>query len=144
MSSTRLTACAAVLGLAIAALAYLRDPPWLATMESGFRPWQTTSDGTRYRSMAGHASFFVPADARAVVIPSRISFADRLDPPVEVSIAIDDRRADAFVLRDDRWSRTEVRLPPPGRRQLRRIDIRVDRLRPGLRGADIGEVTIVR
>jgi hypothetical protein len=144
MSSTRLIACALALVLLVAGLAYLRDPPWLAAMESGFRPWQRASDGTRYRSMAGHASFFVAADARAIVIPSRISFADRLDPPVEVSIAIDDRPADAFVLKDDGWRRTEVRLPPPGSRKLRRIDIRVDRLRPGLRGADIGEVTTVR
>jgi hypothetical protein len=144
MTATRLIASAAALGLAIAALAYLRDPPWLATMESGFRPWQSSSDGTRYRSMAGHASFFVPADARAIVFPARMSFADRLDPPVEMSIAIDDRPADAFVLKDDGWRRTEVRLPPPGSRTFRRIDIRVDRLRPGLRGADIGEATIVR
>jgi hypothetical protein len=144
MTRTRLAASASALALAIAALAYLRDPLWLAAMESGFRAWHTSSDGTRYRSMAGHASFFVPADARAIVIPARMPFADRLDPPVEIAIAIDDRPADAFVLRDDAWRRTEVRLPPPGTRKLRRIDIRVDRLRPGLRGADIGEVTIVR
>ncbi len=61
----------------VSALAYLRDPPWLASMDSGFRRWETASDGTRYRSMAGHASFFVPADARAVVIPARTTFADR-------------------------------------------------------------------
>ena len=128
----------------VAALAYLRDPPWLTGMESGFRRWETASDGMRYRSMAGHASFFVPADARAIVIPARTSFADREDPPVEISIAIDDRPADAFVLRDDSWKLTEIRLPSPGSRRLRRIDVRVDRLRRGLRGADIGEVTVVR
>ncbi len=60
------------------------------------------------------------------------------------AIAIDDRRADAFILRDDAWKLTELRLPPPGSRRLRRIDVRVDRLRRGLRGADIGEVTIIR
>jgi hypothetical protein len=130
-------------GLAVA-LAYLRDPPWLARMESGFRPWETASDGTRYRTMAGHASFFVAADARAIVIPARTTFADREDPPVLVSIAIDDRPADAFVLRDDSWKLTEIRLPPPDRRRLRRIDVRVDRLRRGLRGPEIGEVTVLR
>jgi hypothetical protein len=128
----------------IAALAYLRDPPWLARMESGFRRWETASDGTRYRSIAGHASFFVPADAKAIVIPARTTFADREDPPVEISIAIDDRLADAFVLREDSWKRAEIRLPPPGRRRLRRIDVRVDRVRTGLRGAEIGEVTVLR
>jgi hypothetical protein len=128
----------------VSALAYLRDPPWLAGMDSGFRRWETANDGTRYRSMAGHASFFVPADARAIVIPARTTFADRGDPPVEIAIDIDDRRADAFVLRDDSWKLTELRLPPPGSRRVRRIDVRVDRLRRGFRGADIGEVTIIR
>jgi hypothetical protein len=128
----------------IAALAYLRDPPWLVRMESGFRRWETATDGTRYRSIAGHASFFVPADAKAIVIPARTTFADREDPPVEISIAIDDRPADAFVLREGSWKRAEIRLPPPGRRRLRRIDVRVDRVRKGLRGAEIGEVTVLR
>ena len=128
----------------VAALAYLRDPPWLARMESGFRRWETAADGTRYRSIAGHASFFVAADAKAIVVPTRTSFTDPLDPPVKISIAIDDRPADAFVLRDDRWRLTEVLLPAPGNRRLRRIDVRVDRLRRGLRGADVGEVRVVQ
>ena len=78
-------------------------------MESGFRRWETASDGTRYRSMSGHASFFVPADAKAIVIPARTTFADREDPPVESTIAIDDRPADAFVLREGSWKRAEIR-----------------------------------
>ena len=140
----RLAQLVVLIAVLAATLAYLRDPPWLARMESGFRQWQTASDGTRYRSMAGHASFFVPADARAIAIPARTSFVDRDDPPVEISIAIDDRPADAFVLRDGAWKVTEIRLPPPGSRRLRRIDVRVDRLRRGLRGADIGEVAVIR
>jgi hypothetical protein len=140
----RLVTIVASAAALIGALAYLRDPPWLARMESGFRVWQTEKDGTRYRSIAGHASFFVPADARAIVIPTRTTFADREDPPVEVSIAIDGRLADAFVLRDGAWKNAEVRLPAPGSRRVRRIDVRVDRLRQGLRGADIGEVAVLR
>lgn len=135
--------CLGAAGL-IAALAYLRDPPWLAQMESGFRRWETASDGTRSRWIAGHASFFVPAAATAIVIPARTSFNDASDPSVRVSIAIDDRPVDELVLRDGQWQAREIRLPPPGRRQLRRIDIRVDRLRPGMRGAQIGEVVVVR
>ena len=135
-------------GLAIAALvatlAYLRDPPWLARMESGFRQWETAADGTRFRWTAGHASFFVPADARALVIPTRTTFHEVGEPPVLVSIAIDDKAADAFVLQDDRWRAHELQMPSPGRRRLRRIDIRVDRLRRGLRGVQIGEVVVVR
>ena len=80
-------------------------------MESGFRRWETASDGTRYRSIAGHASFFVPADAKAIVIPARTTFADPEDPPVEISIAIDDRLADAFVLRDGSWKRARFVYP---------------------------------
>ena len=140
----RLAKIAVAVAALIGTLAYLRDPPWLARMESGFRSWQTEKNGTRYRSIAGHASFFVPADARVIVIPTRTTFADREDPPVEVSIAIDDRPADAFVLRDRSWKSAEVRLPPPGSRRLRRIDVRVDRLRKGLRGADIGEIAVLR
>ena len=59
-------------------------------------------------------------------------------------LAIDDRLADAFVLRDSAWKNAEVRLPPPGSRRVRRIDVRVDRLRKGLRGADIGEIAVLR
>lgn len=128
----------------VSALAYLRDPPWLADVESGFRRWEIASEGTRYRWTGGHASFFVPAAAKAIVIPTRTTFNDPADPPVLVSLSIDDRQADEFVLRDTQWKAHELPLPPPGRRRLRRIDIRVDRLRPGLRGVQIGEVRIVR
>jgi hypothetical protein len=128
----------------VSVLAYLRDPPWLSEMESGFRQWETASDGTRYRWTGGHASFFVPAAARAIVIPTRTTFNDPADPPLLVSIAIDDRAADEFVLRDDRWRAHELPLPAPGRRRLRRIDVRVDRVRRGVRGVQMGEVRVVR
>ena len=135
--------CLALASIA-GALAYLRDPPWLDRMESGFRRWETAADGTRYRWTAGHASFFVPAGASAVVIPTRTTFDDPGQPPILVSITIDDRKADEFVLRDGEWRKHELRLPPPGRRRLRRIDVRVDRLRHGLRGVQIGEVSVVQ
>jgi hypothetical protein len=144
MKMTRLLSLGIVAAALVAALAYLRDPPWLAGMESGFRRWETTADGTRYRWTGGHASFFVPATARAIVIPARTTFNDPTDPPVLVSIAIDDRQADEFVLRDAQWRAHELQLPPPGRRRLRRVDVRVDRLRLGLRGVQVGEVRVVR
>ncbi len=65
-------------------------------------------------------------------------------PPILVSITIDDRPADEFVLRDDEWRQHELLLPPPGPRRLRRIDVRVDRLRHGLRGVQVGEVRVVQ
>jgi hypothetical protein len=128
----------AIVGL----LAYLRDPPWLARVESGLRGWETAADGTRFRWTDGHASFFVPAASQAVSVPLRATFDAPGDPPVLVTIAIDDRAADQFVLRDDRWTTRRLRLPPPGRRSLRRIDIRVDRVRSGNRGVQMGTNTI--
>ena len=110
-------------------LAYLRDPAWLAGVESGFRGWRAGPDGLRYRWTTGHASFFVPSSSSRITIPARVTFDQPGDPPVLVRIAVDDRPADEFELRDDRWNARRLVLPPPGRRRLRRIDIRVDRLR---------------
>ena len=134
----RIAALLFVVVLAAAALAYLREPPWLATMDYGFRGWQTDADGTRFRWTGGHASFFVPAAATAVSIPLRTTFAPG-EPAVRVSLAIDDRPADAIVLRDPAWQVRTLALPPRGRRGLRRIDVRIDRVREGNRGAQIGE-----
>jgi hypothetical protein len=133
-------ALAATLGMAV--LWYLHDPPWLAGIESGFRGWETAPDGTRWRWTTGHASFFVPATAAAIVIPIRASFEAADDPRVMVSVSIDDRPADEFALENDAWRMQRLRLPPPGKRRLRRIDIRVDRLRPGHRGVQIGEIAL--
>jgi hypothetical protein len=121
-------------------LAYLRDPPWLAGIESGVRGWHTGADGVRYRWTDGHASFFVPAASSSLTIPARVTFDEPGDPPVLVSIAIDDRPADRFELRDDRWLTRRLAMPPPGSRRLRRIDIRVNRVRSGNRGIQLGEV----
>ena len=60
MTSMRRVALVVIaVALAVAALAYLREPSWLARMDYGFRGWQTEADGTRYRWTGGHASFFV-------------------------------------------------------------------------------------
>jgi hypothetical protein len=143
MRRTMLIAAAVLLGLA-ALLAYLRDPPWLERVESGFHRWQTTPEGGRYRWTTGHASFFVPATAAAIVIPARTTFDDVNDPSVLVSVEIDGRPADEFVLKDDDWVERRIRMPLPGPRRVRRIDLRVDRLREGNRGAQIGEIVVVR
>ena len=136
----RAVAAAVAVAAIAASLAYLRDPAWLAAVESGVRGWETAADGTRYRWTDGHASFFVPASAAEIAIPLRATFDAAGDPPVLVTIAIDDRPADELVLRDDRWTTRRLRLPPPGSRSLRRIDIRVDRVRAGNRGVQMGIV----
>lgn len=130
--------CAVVLG----GLAYLRDPPWILSMTSGLRPWETGGGGERFRWMGGHASFFVPASARAVEIPLRTTFERPQDWPIVVSVSLDDRPVDRQVLSDAAWRRSVVRLPPPGTRRARRIDIRVDRTRDDNRGAAVGELEI--
>jgi hypothetical protein len=144
MALTRRTTIAGVAALALTGsiLAYLRDPAWLATVESGFHRWQVGADGTRYRWTDGHASFFVPAFAKSVTLPLRVTFEQPGDPPVLVNVALDDRPADAFELRDDRWVERRIIMPPPAGRRHRRIDIRVDRLRAGSRGVQLAEIVV--
>lgn len=130
-----------ILALAAPILAYLRDPPWLLATASGFRGWERGTDGKRFRWMGGHASFFVPSDARSVELPVRTSFLGE-DWPITVSVSIDDRAADRIVLADGEWHSIILRLPPPGRRKVRRVDIRLDRTRDEDHGAAIGEPRI--
>ena len=125
-----------------AALAYLRDPPWLIGMDSGFRPWEIRADGARVRWTGGHASFFVPSNAAGITVPMRTPFASPPAHPVTVTLAIDDRTAGGLVLDDGSWHEMAVSLTQPGRRRLRRIDIRVDRTGPGNRGVEVGEVRL--
>jgi hypothetical protein len=122
------------------ALAYLHDPPWLLSATSGMRPWETDASGTRMRWMGGHASFFVPAEARAVEIPVRTSFERPDDWPIAVSVSIDDRPATRIVLTDDTWRRVVLVMPARGSRRVRRIDLRMDRTREDNRAAALGEV----
>jgi hypothetical protein len=135
------TVAAIVLAAAVPLLAYLRDPPWLLASSSGFRGWERDADGVRFRWMGGHASFFVPSTARGVDVPLRTSFAPG-DWPISASISIDDRESERVVLGDGEWHIVALRLPQPGNRKVRRIDIRLDRLREEDRGAIVAEPRI--
>jgi hypothetical protein len=134
-----LVAGAAAVAL-IAALIYLRDPPWLLSTTSGMRGWEEDGQGFRFRWMGGHASFFVPSDTRAVEIPVRTNFDQPGDWPITVSVSIDDRLGDQLVLADAEWHSIILRMPPPESRRVRRIDIRLDRTRDDNRGAAVGGV----
>ncbi len=127
---------------AVAMLSYLRDPPWLLATTSGVRGWETDASGARYRWMGGHASFFVPSSARAIEFPVRTTFDAPGDWPVTVTVAIDDRPGDMVLLADAEWHPIVLRLPSPGSRKVRRLDIRVDRTRDDNHGAAIGEMRI--
>jgi hypothetical protein len=124
------------------ALAWLRDPPWLAGMTTGMEAWTQDAEGRRARWLAGRSSFFVPADARGVRLPIRTTFHDPADWPIRVTIGVDGRPAERLILRDAAWHMVEIRLPPPGSRRHRRIDIHLDRLRAEGRGALLGEVEL--
>ena len=124
----------------IAAIMYLRDPPWLLSTTSGMRSWETDGSGTRMRWMGGHASFFVAADARTIEIPIRTAFERSDDWPITVNVSIDDRPANRVVLTDAAWRRIVLTMPPRGSRKVRRIDLRMDRTRDDNRAAAIGEV----
>jgi hypothetical protein len=133
------TALALVL---LCTIAYLRDPPWLLRVESGFRAWENGIDGTRSRWIGGHASFFVPAGAASLVMPVRTTFAAADEPPTTLSVTVDDRSAAVAVIASPGWHQVTVPLPRGGTRRVRRIDVRVDRTRPGNRGAQIGEIRL--
>lgn len=130
-----------LIAIAVALLAYLRDPPWLAGVESGLGRWKQAPDGSRYRTSSGHASFFVPATAAEIAIPLRAPAATDQWPYV-VAISVDDRVADRLTLKEPSWHESRFRLPPPESRRVRRIDIRVNRTRSGNRGVDVGELEI--
>jgi hypothetical protein len=124
------------------ALAYLRDPPWLLGMTSGLRAWETAPDGQRVRWAGAHASFFVPSDAESVRIPLRTTFDRAGEWPIAVAISVDDRSAGRLVLSDSAWRESVIRLPPPGSRRVRRIDIRADRARDDNHAVQLGEITL--
>lgn len=125
------------------AAAYLRDPPWLVDVSSGFGRWHRDPGGRAYRWTGGHASFFVPAEARVVRIPLRRSGPE--GDPVIVRIDLDDRPASLVALRDASWRDVAVRLPPGagrGRRAVR-VDLRASRtFGPRSLGIQVGRIRI--
>ena len=124
-------------------LAYLRDPPWLLTMSSGMRNWETGPDGARFRWAGPHASFFVRADARDMRLRLRTTFDRPGEWPIAVSISIDDEPVDRLVLSDPSWRESVVRLPARGSRRVRRVDIRANRAREDNRAVQLGEVVVI-
>ena len=85
---------------------------------------------------------FVPAGARMIEIPLRTTFDRPGDWPITVRVSIDDRPGDQLVLGDPEWHSVILRMPAPGSRKVRRLDIRVDRTRDDNRGAAVGEIRI--
>lgn len=142
MTRSRVTTAAIIVVALIAALAYLRDPPWLSNIEQGFRPWEVEREsGARYRWIGGHASFFVPADATSLTIPLRTTFGPN-DPPIIVTMSIDDRPSDRMTLTDDRWHTMSTRITGATSRRLRRIDLRAGVVREGNRSVQVADAEL--
>jgi hypothetical protein len=147
MAMTRRLGIAALLVVLGGALWYLRDPPWLAGQTTGLRGWAREPDGTAYRWSGGHASFFVPADARQVRIPIATTFdprAPRGDEPMMVTFTIDDVRAGRALLADPQRQEVTLEMPAPGSRRVRRIDVRTNLTRENNHGVKIGEIKVSR
>jgi hypothetical protein len=140
MTARSIVSAAVTATLLFGGLVYLRDPPWLLTVSSGFHAWQTDASGNRHRWMSPHASFFVPSGAQTIEIPLRATFDAPNDWPMVATITVDDRPVDRIVLSDPGWRRSVFHMPAPSGRRVRRIDIRLDRTRDGVRGAQVGEI----
>ncbi len=132
-----------IAALALAALlAYLRDPPWLGGVTSGLSAWTRDAGGTPFRWTTGHATFYVPAGVRDLIIPLRAIHARRGHLPLTVRVEVDGRPAHALALDDERWH--EVHVPigaAAAKRRHRRIELRVNRTHGRFyRGVQVGEL----
>ena len=128
----------------IAGVVYLRDPPWVLSYTHGLDDWHTLADGRRARWTHGRASFHVPSDLRSVTLPLRSLKQFAEDWPITAVVLVDDRPAAQVTFQHEEWHPLHVRLPPPGSRRARRIDIKLDRLREHGRGIELGEVEFHR
>ena len=106
----------------IAALAWLRDPAWLAGYQHGFFPVEVDAEGVTFQWTAGRASFYVPADARG---PKTFHVASHPEFPTQVSVSVDGRLFDRFVAGSE-WREVKVPVEPSTRsRRHRRVDVHV-------------------
>ena len=142
---TRRTLTASVIvAIACGALWYLRDPAWLIGQTTGLRGWERDADGTPYRWSGGHASFFVPSDARSIRLPVATTFDARGAEPMVVTFSVDDARAARLLLTSEGWHDVTLPLPPRGSRRVRRVDIRTSVTRDDSHGVKLGELTVGR
>jgi len=148
MALTRRRAVVVLIGVMIlisllgAALAYLRDPPWIGAVTSGLREWEREPSGLRFRWTASHATFYMPSDAAAMTLPLKGIFGETDGRPGTVEVSVDDRWLATFTLADSNWIRPRLPLARGTTpRRYRRIDVRVSRtFGPRNLGVKLGEV----
>src|SRR5438477_397234 len=97
----RRAALVVALAVLVAAAAYLRDPPWIGEVTSGFSAWDVDSQGARFRWTSGRSSFFVPSDATAMTLPLKAGPPDEY-PPIAVDVHVDGRLLATLDLPDSR------------------------------------------
>jgi hypothetical protein len=108
--------------LIVAALAWLRDPPWLAGYRHGFFPVEVDAEGVAFQWTAGRASFYVPADA---AVPRSFHVAAHPQFPTQVSVSVDGRLVDRFVVGPE-WRKVTVPVAQATTsRRHRRVDVHV-------------------
>src|SRR5258708_3690747 len=98
--SARRAKAIAVLIAGVAALGYLRDPPWMGDVTSGMRDWDHSVPGMVFRWTNGRASMFIPSSATKVMIPLRSAFPAPGGGPVIVEVHADDRLLATITLSD--------------------------------------------
>jgi len=128
-----------------ATLLYLHDPPWIAKVTSGLRPWEQDPPGTFFRWTTGRATFFVPSSASELTLPLKSVFPGHDGGPVTVDVRVDDRWLATITLTDpSAWERPRMPLGrQSGHRRYRRIDLRVSRVMgPLILGVMTGEVLV--
>ena len=108
--------------LVVVALAWLRDPAWLATYQHGLFPAEVDAAGVTFQWTAGRASFYVPSDSPT---PRTFHVAAHPQFPTQVSLSVDGRLFDRFVVGPD-WRAVTVPVAPvAGSRRHRRVDVHV-------------------
>ena len=146
----RVMALAVGVGLT-AAIIYLHDPPWVADLSYGFRPWALDEHGDRFCWTMGRGGFFVPSDATAMTLKVR-SHKPLPPNPITVDVRVDDLPLAVITLPSplqpdpDQW--VVARIPLPRRhtsRHFRRVDLRIRHwLDSFYLGVHLGEVLVER
>ena len=90
----------------------------------GLSVWQQGEDGVRYRLAGARSTIFVPADARAVMIPLRCV---QPDLELDVELRLDGRPADIIRVPGSHWYALQFALPSDRNGpRFHRLELRVD------------------
>jgi O-antigen ligase len=101
-----------------------RSEAHLEHVAFGVSAWRRTPEGELVRDVGRHASFFVPADARIVQVPLRLSSTPA--HPVVIRIGWEGRIADELAISDERWHTLRFIVPRVPGAKFRRVDVNVD------------------